>query len=101
MTQKKGQIPKPLRTSGYDMKNRVNFKRNGIGSKLSGIDFNNTRDYDETKKKIIVLDLSVNKIYAKLYRIDEIEQIQKIEAFNIFFKNGRVDDIKELFEVAE
>ncbi len=82
-------MPTSLRfVSSYDLK-KLKFKfipRNG---------------YSKVFRRIIVLDLRANKIYTKLYDIDKIKRIQNIESFNIFFENGKVDNIKELFEIHE
>lgn len=83
-------IAKPVRVGGYDMKKHQGIKGNGI-------DYSNIKDYDDSKTQVVVLDLSDSKIYTKNYKINDIEQIKAFDEFNILFKNGKIENVKNTF----
>jgi len=87
-------IPKPVRIGGYDMKKHMGFKGNGI-------DFSRLKDYDDTEKRMLVIDFSENAIYGKTYRIDRIEMIERFDGYNVVFSDGEVESVKKDYELEE
>ncbi len=58
----------------------------------------NIKDKEDTQKEIIIFDTKNKLKYYRKYQVKEILNIHKVTSDAIFFKDGKVDKIEELFQ---
>ncbi len=84
-------IPEPNRL-GYDWKN----SKYGI---IRGIDLTSLMDYDDTVKKVYIVNLKKDKVYYKEMRVDKIEKISGFKNLNVLFNDERTENVRKWSEV--